>query len=230
MDNLELILKDLKVTPKQFKSPYGNLLHISTSLAKLDDFKKIIKWSGLSVNEVNLNDGSTPLHLATRLNRYEIVEYLLSLPEIDDSIKDHDGKTCLDYCKNKPFVNLIECTRYILRVFVFNNNYVDSRNVYREKTLKTLFKAIHKQKLKDIYEIVGNSRCRSLIDFSAPNSQGETILHAASKTENEEIVKLCLKVGVDPFMKNKRGKIAFELARKPNIRDLLKQGKNSVVI
>lgn len=46
----------------------------------------------------------------------------------------------------------------------------------------------------------------------------------AAKTENEEIVKICLRIGVDPFMKNKKGKIAMELAKKPSLRDLLKQG------
>lgn len=98
--------------------------------------------------------------------------------------------------------------------------------------MKTLFKAIHKQKFKDICEIVESPRCRALIDFNTPNSHGETLLHAAAKTDNEEIVKFCLKLGVDPFMKNKRGKIAFELARKSNIREVLKQGnliKNNLV-
>jgi len=46
----------------------------------------------------------------------------------------------------------------------------------------------------------------------------------AAKGENEEIVKICLKVGVDPFMKNKKGKIAMEITKKQSIRDLLKQG------
>jgi len=87
-----------------------------------------------------------------------------------------------------------------------------------------LFKAVHKQKLKEIQEILNNPRS-SFIDFNSQNSYGETILHVAARTENEEIIRLCLKLGADPFMKNRKGKIAIELSRKPNIRTLLKQGK-----
>lgn len=51
-------------------------------------------------------------------------------------------------------------------------------------------------------------------------------MHLAAKGENEEIVKICLKIGIDPFQKNRKGKIAMELAKKQTIRDLLKQGNN----
>jgi oxysterol-binding protein 1 len=95
--------------------------------------------------------------------------------------------------------------------------------------LKALFKAVHKQKLKEIQEILKNPRC-SLIDFNSPNSYGETILHVAARTENEEIIRLCLKLGVDPFMKNRKGKIAIELARNPNTRALLKEGNQKLSV
>lgn len=110
LEDLEILLRNLNTSPKEFNSSFGNLLHISISVAKLENFKKIYKWSGLNPNCQNLNnDGSTPLHLATRLERQDIVEFLLSLEEIDDTIKDFNGKTCLDYCTNKQIKNLIEC-------------------------------------------------------------------------------------------------------------------------
>ena len=102
---------------------------------------------------------------------------------------------------------------------------LDSRNIYREKTVKILFNLVHKQKIPEIQEIIANPRNLALINFNHSNSNGETILHIAARTENEEIVKICLKLGADPFMKNRRGKIPIELTRKQTIRDLLKQGK-----
>lgn len=91
--------------------------------------------------------------------------------------------------------------------------------------MKNLFKAIHKQKLKEIQEILSNPRAKSLIDFNSTNSHGDTILHLAAKSDNSEIVKICLKMGVDPFMKNRRGRIPIEMTKNPIIRDILKQGK-----
>lgn len=100
--------------------------------------------------------------------------------------------------------------------------------------MKALFKAVHKQKLKEIQEIFNNPRSSALIDLNSSNSYGDTILHVAARTENEEIVRLFLKLGADPFMKNRKGKIPIELARKANVRNLLKQGKiqkvSSIVI
>lgn len=97
--------------------------------------------------------------------------------------------------------------------------------MFRFRILKQLFKSIHKQKLQDLQTILSNHRVQNLVDFNTKNSYGDSLLHVAAKAENEEIVKICLKIGVDPFMKNKKGKIAMELAKKPSLRDLLKQGK-----
>lgn len=108
LDGLNLILQNLNTTPKQFTSPCGNLLHISASLSKFEDFKNILLWSGIDSNSQNPIDGSTTLHIATKLSRYDIIEYLLSLPLIDDTLKDMEGKTCFDYCKNKSIINLFE--------------------------------------------------------------------------------------------------------------------------
>lgn len=101
LNYLSMILKDLNTTPLEFTSPYGNLLHIAASLASLEVFKRILVWSGLSPNSVNYNDGSTALHLAVRLKRPDIVEYLLNLKDIDDTIKDIEGLSCVDYCRHK---------------------------------------------------------------------------------------------------------------------------------
>jgi len=109
LNSLSIILKDLNTTPLDFTSPYGNILHIAASLASLDDFKRIFIWSGLNPNSYNSSDGSTSLHLAVRLNRPDIVEYLLSLKDIDDTLKDIEGLSCVDYChKNKQIYKLFE--------------------------------------------------------------------------------------------------------------------------
>lgn len=115
LDGLNLILQNLKSSAKQFSSPCGNFLHISASLSKFENFKKILNWSGIDVNSQNPLNGLTTLHIATRLGRYEIVEYLLSLPEIDDTIKDKEGKTCFDYCKNKSIINLFDSNNIIIK-------------------------------------------------------------------------------------------------------------------
>lgn len=109
LSSLSKIFEDLHTSPLDFTSPYGNILHISASLSTLEDFKNLLIWSKLSPNSVNSNDGSTTLHLAVRLNRQDIVEYLLTLTDIDDTMRDIEGLTCVDYCrKNRQLFKLFE--------------------------------------------------------------------------------------------------------------------------
>ena len=43
---------------------------------------------------------------------------------------------------------------------------LDSRNIYREKTVKILFNLVHKQKIPEIQEIIANPRNLALINFN----------------------------------------------------------------
>lgn len=111
LEALNKIFNDLNTTAKDFTSPYGNILHIAASLAKLEDFKLILSKFALDPNSTCAQDGSTPLHVATKLNRADIVEFLLSLKDINDTIKDNDGLTAVDYCtktKNPSIITLFE--------------------------------------------------------------------------------------------------------------------------
>lgn len=44
------------------------------------------------------NRGNTPLHLAVRANRPDIVKVLTMNGEVDMTIKDKQGRTALQYC------------------------------------------------------------------------------------------------------------------------------------
>jgi ankyrin repeat protein len=69
-----------------------------------------------------------------------------------------------------------------------------------------------------------NHRNANLIDLNFIDSNGEAILHLAAKHNREEIVKICLQFGADPYLKNRKGKIAVELTKLERIQQILKQG------
>lgn len=106
---LHALLQQRGVSMASFNSPFGNLLHIAASFGTLATFKRIIQEGQFDVNSQS-SEGSTPLHVASRLGRYEIVEHLLSLDGIDDTLRDIEGKTCLDCAKNRQIANIIACT------------------------------------------------------------------------------------------------------------------------
>lgn len=54
--------------------------------------------------------GTTALHLAASLPRIDVVNVLLDHEEIDDTLRDAQGRTCLDVAKGKDVVHAIKGT------------------------------------------------------------------------------------------------------------------------
>ena len=52
--------------------------------------------------------GTTALHLAASIGRADVVALLLQEEEIDDTLRDARGKTCLDVAKTKDVARIIK--------------------------------------------------------------------------------------------------------------------------
>jgi hypothetical protein len=63
----------------------------------------------ISVNGVHPpGSGTTPLHIAASLARVDIVKLLLEQDDIDDTLRDDQGKTCRDVAKSRDVVRAID--------------------------------------------------------------------------------------------------------------------------
>jgi oxysterol-binding protein 1 len=54
--------------------------------------------------------GTTALHLAASLGRADIVNLLLEQEDIDDTLRDSKGKTCIDVARGKDVLSVINGT------------------------------------------------------------------------------------------------------------------------
>jgi len=52
--------------------------------------------------------GTTPLHLAASLGRVDIVNLLLEQENVDDSLRDANGKTCKGVARGKDVIKAID--------------------------------------------------------------------------------------------------------------------------
>lgn len=70
------------------------------------------------------------------------------------------------------------------------------------------------------------SKC---LDFTAltPGSRGTTIIHEAARRKDIEILRLCAARGASMVVRDRRGKMAMEVAKDDTVKQLLRQGATS---
>jgi len=90
----------------------NTLLH-TASRNNVVEAAQILLERGLSINERN-GLGATPLHLAAYYGNEEMVKFLLTIKDIDISIRTRDGKTADKVAsgdKKKLIQNMIKNTK-----------------------------------------------------------------------------------------------------------------------
>lgn len=101
----------LHMNPIEYKTPFGGLIHLCIMMSNSTEMLRRLLSLGYDINNRNDADGSTPLHIAARLGKSEMLEVLLGAEDsIDDSLRDFQGRLAIDVAKNKQISNLIECT------------------------------------------------------------------------------------------------------------------------
>lgn len=200
-------------TIKNYRQADGaTLLHLSILCGPASLTKELL-LRGVDVNAQTVVDKATALHMAASSGRLTTVELLLEAPEIDDAIRDSADRTPLDLVQLKPLKTTF---RY-------------ARSKYVQSTLDALHRAVQKGQAQTMIDIMKNHRAAVLVDVNTPDAAGETLLHRAAQLGRKDVVKACLQIGVNPFSKNRKGKMPLELCQSDEIRELLRQGMQSLI-
>ena len=203
-DDLLTVRKTLPSIPS-YRSQFGSVLHLAASFGSTKTFEELLS-EGVDVNCQNI-DGSTALHVASRLGRQEIVELLLCQENIDDTIRDKDGKTPLEIAKGRQIASIFEY----------------ARNIYVIRKTKQMLSFAHRGDFESLKELFDSLRNQALLDINTFDPHGDTILHISSRLGNLQLVQLALDLGADPFIKNRKGKIPLEICKDDSIKHLLKE-------
>ena len=110
-DNIDNIVSAiLKVTHETAIPTYGSPLHLLAALSPKQTITKIMDAVSCA-NWINIknSDSETPLHIASRLSRHELVERLFQIPDIDDTIRNRLGKTAEELAQSDRMVDVFAC-------------------------------------------------------------------------------------------------------------------------
>ncbi|EDQ99212.1 uncharacterized protein LACBIDRAFT_335212 [Laccaria bicolor S238N-H82] len=84
-------------------------LHLAVRCASVQTVSLLLSHRAISPNGVHPSgSGTTPLHLAASLGRVDVVNLLLEQENIDDSLKDAQGRTCREVARGKEVVRAID--------------------------------------------------------------------------------------------------------------------------
>ena len=82
---------------------------VLTDRAVAETISMLLAHRAISPNGVHPpGSGTTPLHLAAALGRVDVVNLLLEQDNIDDSLRDSNGKTCKEVARNKDVARAID--------------------------------------------------------------------------------------------------------------------------
>ncbi|KAH9244289.1 hypothetical protein BASA81_018323 [Batrachochytrium salamandrivorans] len=232
LDSVLAAIMRLTSIPSPAGSPplsYGSPLHLVMSLCQKSIVKSIIstfcmpgsdsatRGNSLQwINTPNSPDGETPLHIASKLGRVEIAEELFHIPNIDDTIRNSNGKTAEELAKNDKTLALFE----------------NQRQLFCDSIVSTIRTHLFSGMSKPVIDLfASNDRARSYlslgwIDINAPidTATDRSILHFAAKMDDLTLVNWTLSQGADPNVKDKKEKKPLDLCKKDKIKDRLKNG------
>lgn len=180
------------------------VLHYAVQVAPLSSLEFLIENAEKLKLDINAQDveGNTPLHLAASSSRKEIVKYLLSLPNINDTIVNRNKQQPVEMCTSIDIIQLMQF----------------ERAKFVEQMAHQLREYFTKRDFNNLERIlVMNPRASELLDINGADPKtGNTVLHEFILKNDLQMCDWILKHGGDPFKRDKRGKLPIDLVSSKN--------------
>ncbi|KAJ3048123.1 hypothetical protein HK097_010861, partial [Rhizophlyctis rosea] len=204
--------------PSSSHSPsYGSPLHLAIALCPRPVIERVFttfcavtpsddgdaRAKGWEWVNAQNEDGDTPLHLASKMGRADLVEILLRSERVDDTLRNNQGKTAEDVAKTEKVQEML-LGHKTLYTQTTSHKILDYLNTHSYQSVITLFNSDPRA---SAYLSMG------WIDINAPldPTTEQSILHFAAKADNIELVDWALRHGADPGVKDKKGKKPVEV-------------------
>lgn len=184
------------------------ILHYAVQVGPLSIVQYIVSQGYVEDINIQDNEGNTPLHLATASSRYEIVNFLMNLPGINDCILNNGAVQAIELTDDLAIIQLMS----------------DLRTKFVEIHSNELRKLFEKRNFDKLLDLLSNQRIIELLDINGVDPiTGDGVLHEFVKKDDTQMCKFILEHGGDPFKRNVLGKLPVDLAVSSSMKKMLKE-------
>ncbi|EJF58501.1 Oxysterol-binding protein-domain-containing protein [Dichomitus squalens] len=191
-------------------------LHLAIRCATCETVALLLNHRAVYPNAVYPpGSGTTALHLAASLSRTDVVNLLLDQEGIDDSLRDSEGRTCLEVARGKETIHAIRDSRAFLTAS------------YRSLLRTYILSPSNVPPPEALVKLLSSPRIR-LVDLSyLDDASGRTLLHEAARRKDLRLVELAVRAGADVFVRDRKGRPVYDSAGKDDrVRVFLRQFTN----
>ena len=169
--------------------PSGTPLHYAAFCGLQDIAENLAIEHPEDVNSQSIDDGSSPLHLASRRRHIDIVRMLIDRGA-DVSAQNKFGSTALHLASRDGDIELA-------RILIDRGADMSAQDKFRSTALHLACRDGHLDLGRMLID------CRA--DMSAQDKHGSTALHLASKNGHVDIVRMLIARGADVSARNRYG-------------------------
>ena len=205
--------------PADGLDPAAAALHLAIRCASTETVRLLLSHRAISPNAVHPpGSGTSALHLAASLARADVVGLLLDQPAVDDSLADAHGRTCRDIAASRDVLRTIDDSRALLNA------------TFRSQLHSYVLAPQTLPSPAGLVALLESPRAK-FIDLSyLDDALGSSLLHEAARRKDLRLIELAVRAGADVFVRNRKGKTAYEGAGKDDpVRVFLRQCKCSIV-
>ncbi|KAK4943346.1 hypothetical protein LTR10_017020 [Elasticomyces elasticus] len=201
--------------------PGTTILHLAVQCAEPSVVDQVIReGKGLDVNAQD-KEGNTALHLAAQLGRGPVVNSLLELPTINDSISNRQGKLAIDLARTPELFQELQLARAL----------------FLDEKVKAIQAALSQGDYKQIEALLVEPRVEGTLDVNALDlatepmtvQTGGTLLHEAARKRDLQLAQILLLHGADPFRRDRKGKLPQDVTKDDRTRAILKKSPAAAV-